>query len=316
VTALKLSRDRKVSPRGKAQPGGVRAGRYLATVSNSFGLPAGVSCPGKTAFCVSCYAKRIEAGYTTTADAMAHNLNLLVEAGTVQAMAELLAEMIDRYRVEADRRELTEYERMFRIHWDGDFFSIDYATAWAVVIHANPDVAFWAYTRSFVEPVNVVPVLAQLPNLALYLSVDDENAAAAAAVATEHDVLLAYCATDYRSASALAPQDRQTPVPCPENDGRLELMNDGVGACVLCGICPTARRDIMFSTSHRWDVTEVTIRQRTAIAAGTCGHLECDNDVVHDPGKRGAKPKYCSRSCQVAAYHDRQREQRTAAATA
>lgn len=223
-TGLILSHDRKVSPRGTFQPS---RNRWIAMIPNSFGLPARVTCPGATTFCESCYAM-------------------------------LLDEMLDRYHGEADRRNLTAAERIFRIHWDGDFYSLDYARAWASVIADYPDTQFWAYTRSFTDAVNVVPVLAGITNLTLYLSVDADNADAAHQVATEHDVMLAYCTADYQTGRALAAPGRQAPVPCPENDARkkIPLMTDGVGACVTCQLCPKARRDIMFATSHSEDAAQ------------------------------------------------------------
>jgi len=243
---LKLSHDRKVSPRGWYQRS---RDRWVATIPNSFGLPAGDSCPGKTEFCRSCYAESAEQS-SGVGDLVNHNLRLLLEAGTRDAMADLIAEMIDRYCRVADANGVTARDRIFRIHWDGDFFSVDYALAWADVIVANPTIAFWVYTRSFVDPVDVVPYLADIDNLALYLSADAWNIDRATVVTAEfEDVRLALCGVDYASARRLS--DRPSIV-CPENAERMPLMSeDGRGACVDCRLCPDARRDVIFSTSHR-----------------------------------------------------------------
>lgn len=265
-SGLLLTHDRKVSPRGTFQ---ASRNRWIPMVPNSFGLPAGISCPGKTTFCTACYAVSSERA-KGVADNMRHNLDLLLEAATVDGMADLLDEMLDRYRREADRLGLTGDERLFRIHWDGDFYSTDYASAWAQVIPDYPDIAFWCYTRSFTDPVNVVPILADLPNLALYLSVDADNATAAATVSTTHDVMVAYCTPDYQTGRALAATtapSRRGPTPCPENDARkkVPLMTDGVGACVTCQLCPKERRDIIFATTHSDDATQpVTITRRSS----------------------------------------------------
>lgn len=243
---LKLTKDRKVSPQGTHQTGAMD--RWNPSIHNSFGLPAGDSCPGKTPFCESCYAVISEQSKGVR-DAMQHNLRLLTEAGTVESMTHLLAEAVGRFTFEAMQKNLAPRDWVFRIHWDGDFFSEDYARAWAAVIEANSDVQFWAYTRSYVPPVNVVPILAGIPNLALYLSADEWNIERAKLVASEWpQVRLAICTVDYETGRKLA--DRKAIV-CPENNGRMPLMKDGRGACVDCRLCPDARADVIFSTSHR-----------------------------------------------------------------
>jgi hypothetical protein len=253
VNRLKLSADRKVSPRAWQQPGGVRPGRWIPTIRNSFGLPSGFSCPGRTPFCESCYASNSERSAGVLA-AMLHNARLLTEAETVTGMTGLLGEMIGRYEREADRVDLPASDRMFRIHWDGDFFSVDYAQAWANVIVRHPGVSFWTYTRSFTEDVNVVPVLYNIPNLSLYLSVDDWNSQRAFEILVDYsDVHLALCGVDYRTAQNLFfPQRPMNSVVCPENSGKMPLTSpQGRGACVDCRVCPDGRRDVVFSTSHR-----------------------------------------------------------------
>lgn len=264
---LLLSHDRKVSPRGTFQ---ASRNRWIPETPNSFGLPAGDSCPGRTSFCNACYAERSEKRMKGVGDNMRHNLDLLLAAGTVDAMAELLDEMLDRYHAEAERRNFDDRQRIFRIHWDGDFFSLDYARAWAQVLPSYPDVQFWCYTRSFTDPVNVVPILRQCSNLTVYLSVDADNFEAAHQVATaDPGVMLAYSSIDYATARAeLAHPDRAPLVPCPENDSRkkIPLMTDGVGACVTCGLCVTGRRDIGFATSHRENRSQpVAIRPRSSV---------------------------------------------------
>lgn len=307
---LKLSFDRKVSPTGTWQES--RA-RWIPTTPNSFGLPAGTSCPGMTSFCVSCYANRSEQS-AGVAELVDHNLTLLRAAGTVDAMIDLLDRMIWRYRQHADTAGHGPPERLFRIHWDGDFYSLDYAQAWATVIDANDDVQFWTYTRSFRAPVNVVPILAPLENLALYLSIDADNAEAAREVLAAHPrVLGALCGPDYRRARQLAPD--LGAVACPENTGRIPLMAKGSGACVTCRLCPDGRRSILFSTSHVEDTT-VPVKIRRPDAAPEpgvpeerpCLNPECSTIVTWTPGTtRGRRPDYCGRRCQTRARYLRDR---------
>lgn len=267
---LKLSRDRKVSPLGR--DGGERRrlnGKKMdrgkvATINNSFGLPSGTTCPGKTSFCKSCYATNSEVYFPNVGRAMRHNLamlNLFEARFGTPGLIELLDEAVSRYERQADFYEFDRSIRVFRIHWDGDFYSYPYAVAWAEVIRRHPNVTFWCYTRSFSPDMDIVPVLAPLENLTLYLSVDADNCRAAHEVLRrEPDVLVAACAVDYRTARELRNIARGSEpplasVPCPENARVIPLNNaDGVGACVTCGLCVRGNRDILFSTSHLEDV--------------------------------------------------------------
>lgn len=311
---LHLSQDRKVSPLGTFLPATDRwKARWLPTIPNSFGLPAGRTCPGATAFCGACYGRNAEK-YDATAALLAHNLRLLTEARTVPAMAGLLDEMVGRCVLELRRHGVPVHEWVFRIHWDGDFFSVDYAEAWRQVVHAHPEVTFWAYTRSFRPPVDVVPVLRKCSNLALYLSVDEHNAKDATTLHPEQPV--AWCAEDYRTARSLARSYRREAIVCPENAGRIPLMSEGRGACVECAVCPQARRDILFSTSHRED-RRAAVRQPKPTPTGSTQvgptsartlALVCDwchGEFSRPSNARGPKPRFCSRECQVAAYEAR-----------
>jgi hypothetical protein len=307
---LKLTYDRKVSPRGYYQKS---RNRWVAKIPNSFGLPAGDSCPGRTSFCDSCYGVGSEQSRGVR-DNMEHNLRLLKAASSVDAMAEFLIEMVDRYVALADHYEVSVKERIFRIHWDGDFFSEDYARAWAIAIRSFPQIAFWVYTRSFVPEVNVVPILNNIENLALYLSTDSENAELAHEMAVAYpDVHLALCAEDYRSGRELA-QGRRSLV-CPENDGRKELMDDGRGACVDCDICTRGRCDVIFSTSHREDVTAqllLPLGGSIGVKVGNCANPACGNAIMRRPG-RGAPQKWCQPSCRWVVYRQNKKVRERAA---
>lgn len=259
---LKLSSDRKVSPLVRKQ-----ASKDAPVIPNAFGLPAGVTCPGRTEFCSKCYAENLERAYTTTRNLLAGNLAALQAAGTVNGMAALLTDMVGRYvaafdkALAAGRVELEH--RVFRIHWDGDYYSADYAAAWAAVMRKFPTVQFWSYTRS----LEYVHVLAGIPNHALYVSVDEYNAHAAAVVLAAYpDVHAAYCATTHADASQLAAVvGRGRPAVCPENVGRLPLVvatsgrrtdtvavgEDSRGACVTCTLCVHGKRDVTFATSGK-----------------------------------------------------------------
>ena len=183
--ALIRSKDRKVtnavSPNGKTP-----------TIANSFGLPAGkaYSCPGATTVCEKvCYAGKLEKVYKGVRNILVSNYEQLVNASYLEMVA-LLNEMIGDFRKDCEKRNA---EKLFRIHWDGDFFSHDYAMAWKVAIVLNPDVQFWAYTRSDFA----VPILYDVENLALYFSTDSANRALGIRMKKQYGVKLAYLAKDF-----------------------------------------------------------------------------------------------------------------------
>ena len=151
---LTRSKDRKVtnavSPNGKTP-----------TIANSFGLPAGkaYSCPGATSVCEKiCYAGKLEKVYKGVKNILVSNYEQLVNADYA-TMVSLLDEMISEFVKDCEKRNA---QKLFRIHWDGDFFSVDYTKAWVSVIRKYSDVQFWVYTRSDFA----VPHIVGIKNLA------------------------------------------------------------------------------------------------------------------------------------------------------
>jgi hypothetical protein len=248
--SLRLSADRKSSPVIRS----TRAG-YTVRVRNAFGLPAGTSCPGKTPTCVRvCYANSIQRNHRAVDRVMQDNFAELLACGDdVERMRELLAGLIRDFR--ADLARFPHATRLFRIHWNGDFFSVPYAQAWREVIIGNPDVRFWAYTRSFTPDCDVVPVLVDVANLSLYLSVDRDNAELARAVIARHPgvriAAMAPTAADCRT--LLKSVDRPAGV-CPETTRKIPLVvgtGDAVGACEFCRLCVHGKADVGFSVLRR-----------------------------------------------------------------
>ena len=266
--ALRLSGDRKVSP--FMVRNGKRPSDAQVTVRNTFGLPAFVTCPGATPACKGiCYAARTEHQWAhAVAHTIGRNWELLQTAGDDEdAIVELLHGLIADFRADLAKvhRRGVPMEPLFRLHWDGDFYSLPYARAWRRVILAHPDVTFWTYTRSFAPPVNVVPVLAGLANLTLYLSVDQDNLPAAKRVLAAHpDVLVSTLSETPEDGERMLAQlgRRRAPV-CPEVIGKVPLINARAdrrrlpepgeaaeGACVACGMCIVGRADVRFPMTH------------------------------------------------------------------
>jgi hypothetical protein len=239
-TTLLRSKDRKVanavSPNGKQ-----------ALIANTFGLPAGrqFSCSSTTATCEKvCYAGKLEKLYKSVKAVLIKNWELLKDADH-QTMVNLLNGMISDFRKDCEKRNA---EKLFRIHWDGDFFSQQYTLAWREVIKANPDIHFWVYTRVATS----AQTLNGIENLSLYFSTDDDNIEVATILKQKHGVRLAYLADNFQLGQAKMKEITGKPgAKCPENAKRLPLISDEGSACVRCGLCVFNKADIVFSSSKK-----------------------------------------------------------------
>ena len=237
---LKRSNDRKVanavSPNGKTP-----------TIANTFGLPSGkaYSCPGETSVCSKvCYAGKLEKIYKGVRDTLLHNWNLLKDADH-DTMEELLMEMIEDFKKDCDKREAP---KLFRIHWDGDFFSDEYAFAWKHVVLNNPDVQFWVYTRV----ASAANMLKGIENLSLYFSADSENIKTAVNLKLNHGIRMAYLAQNFAVGQEKMKELISKPgAKCPENAKRIPLISTNGSACVSCGLCVHNKADIVFSASKK-----------------------------------------------------------------
>lgn len=239
-TRLIRSKDRKVTnmpmPSGKT-----------ARIANTFGLPSGreFSCPGATTVCETiCYAGKLEKIFKGVREVLLHNFDALKSADQA-GMAELIDEMITDFKADCEKHGAEKY---FRLHWDGDFFSEEYTQAWAEVIKRHEDVQFWAYTRS----AFAVPILQGIPNLGLYFSTDSDNVELAGELSREHGVKLAYLADNFQVGKAgMREITGKSGVPCPENNGKLQMISPKGSACITCKQCVFARNDILFSATKK-----------------------------------------------------------------
>ncbi len=175
-----------------------------------------------------------------------HNYGML-NGQSESRMKDLLSRMVAEYVNECDRKEVPLSERMFRIHWDGDFGvtsntenGTSYPRVWARVIEENPSVRFWLYTRM----PNAARYLhaARLRNLALYFSADNENIKMAQRLARQGIRLAMLSTTMVEGRRAIG-----SGVYCPENLGRLTMQ----GACVACGACIRGRSNIVFASKKK-----------------------------------------------------------------
>ena len=240
MTKLKRSNDRKVANL-------VTKNGKQAAIANTFGLPAGknYSCPGATSVCESvCYAGKLERLFPSVKTNLLHNWELLRNAD-IETMVSLLDEMIIDFKKDCDKKEAP---KLFRIHWDGDFFSDTYTYAWKTVINKHTDVQFWVYTRVY----SAVPILLDIPNLSLYFSTDDENKEIAKSLRDLHGTRLAYLAKNF----AVGKEDMKKMIgrpaaKCPENNKQIPLISQAGSACVSCRLCVYSKSDIIFSSSKK-----------------------------------------------------------------
>jgi len=240
MTKLLRSKDRKVAnlvtPNGKQ-----------ASIANTFGLPAGkaYSCPGATTVCESvCYAGKLEKVFPSVKKNLLHNWELLKNANH-DTMEALLEEMIVDFIKDCDKRNAL---KLFRIHWDGDFFNDTYTFAWKHVILNHPDIQFWVYTRVS----TAAEMLKDISNLSLYYSTDSENKAIGVNLKKEHGIRLAYLADTFAIGQAeLKEMIGKVGAKCPENLKAIPLISQQGSACVSCGLCVYSKSDIVFSAKKR-----------------------------------------------------------------
>lgn len=261
--ALRRSYDRKVTQLIRRQKS-----KDNVVIGNSFGLPAGLSCPGRTEFCRRCYAESLEKHKSAVGNLVARNWQVLQECGDdVEAIVTLLDAMIADFYEEwvkaAKTGRVTLEDLIFRIHWDGDFYSKAYAQAWVIVMRRFPAIRFWTYTRTF----DVVPILAPVKNLTLYLSIDRYNAEAAKPYLRYKRVHAAWCDDTQELAESVkvSISPRRVSVACPENVKRIPLViaqsgrrmeevpvgADAQGACSACRLCVDGVKDVSFAVKKK-----------------------------------------------------------------
>ena len=237
---LKRSNDRKVANL-------VTKNGKQAAIANTFGLPAGkeFSCPGATSICETvCYAGKLEKLFKGVKTNLMHNWDLLKDADGL-TMVMLLSEMIDEFVIDCEKKEAP---KLFRIHWDGDFFNDTYTNAWKFVIEQNPDIQFWVYTRV----KSAALILNNISNLSLYFSTDDENATIGEVLKKDYDVRLAYLGKTFAvTADKMKELTGKVGAKCPENNKQIPLISSNGSACVSCGLCVYGKADIRFSATKK-----------------------------------------------------------------
>jgi len=218
-----------------------------AAIANTFGLPAGkaYSCPGATSICESvCYAGKLEKLFPGVKTNLLHNWSLLKDADH-DTMVSLLSEMITDFIADCNKKNAP---KLFRIHWDGDFFNDTYTNAWKFVIENNPDIQFWVYTRV----KSAALILNGTANLSLYFSADADNVKTAVDLKINNGIRMAYLAKNFAIGQADVKEMIGKPAAkCPENNKQIPLISSAGSACVSCSLCVYSKSDIIFSATKK-----------------------------------------------------------------
>ena len=242
ITPMKLKRsnDRKVANL-------VTKSGKQAAIANTFGLPAGkaYSCPGATSICESvCYAGKLEKLFPGVKTNLLHNWELLRNAD-MDTMLILLDEMIVDFVADCDKKNAP---KLFRIHWDGDFFNDTYTYAWKAIIENHLDIQFWVYTRV----KSAALILKDISNLSLYYSTDNENKEIGHELKRDNGIRLAYLGKTFAATESTMKELTGKPgAKCPENAKKIPLISTNGSACVSCGLCVYGKADIRFSASKK-----------------------------------------------------------------
>ena len=240
MTQLKRSKDRKVANL-------VTKNGKQAAIANTFGLPAGkaFSCPGATRVCeMVCYAGKLERLFPAVKTNLLHNWELLRNADE-PTMVDLIENMIADFKKDCEKKDAP---KLFRIHWDGDFFNDTYTRAWQYVILTNTAVQFWVYTRV----ASAALMLKGIDNLSLYFSADSENVKTAVDLKVNSGIRMAYLAKNFATGKAEIKEMIGKPAAkCPENNKQIPLISTNGSACVSCSLCVYSKSDIIFSSSKK-----------------------------------------------------------------
>ena len=157
----------------------------------------------------------------------------------------LINEMILEFKEDCNKRNA---KKLFRIHWDGDFFSDEYAYAWKAVIEKHTDVQFWVYTRV----PSAALILNNIDNLSLYFSTDKDNRDEAVQLNSGEGIRLAYLADTFAMGQAdMKAMIGKVGAKCPENKKAIPLISTNGSACVSCSLCVYSKADIVFSATKK-----------------------------------------------------------------
>jgi hypothetical protein len=145
------------------RPGNTKLGPLV----HQWSIPSGLQhiCVGATALCLAlCYAMRQHYCRSTVKNAMEVNYDLSLRLDFAIPMGKWIRSV---------------FARVVRVHASGEFYDVDYVQKWIEISTRNPNVMFYAYTRSWRSKA-LLPALKELarqPNFLLWFSCDKESGA-------------------------------------------------------------------------------------------------------------------------------------------
>lgn len=144
----------------KFSQGNAKLGKRIFTVS----LPAGYACP----FAHNCLSKaniatgKIEDGPNTTFRCFSASQEVVYKNTQKQRWYnfELLRKLDKEGMVNLIQNSLPINAKVIRLHVSGDFFSPNYFISWLEIAKQNPDMLFYAYTKSlkyWIDNIDKIP---------------------------------------------------------------------------------------------------------------------------------------------------------------
>lgn len=158
-------------------------GTFASPKPNAFSLIQIRDCPGHTPVCSeACYVHGLEKHAPAVHKAYRRN-SASIRLALTQDWKPVVRAFAD--WINANCKE-------FRWHVSGDIFSQEYARFIAEVCYCAQGVQFWTYTRSFWW----LSTLAEIPNLVVNLSADQDNYKRAVEAAEYYSMRLCYLTRD------------------------------------------------------------------------------------------------------------------------
>ncbi len=147
-------------------------------------IPPGVSCPGATYLCSKyCYVKKGEKQYGGYYGSMRRNRYYSEQPDFEDKMVALINR---------------KFQKWFRIHESGDFYSQKYLEKWINIARRCPDTKFLAFTKAYHFKDGSVPVYKDVPsNLLIRFSTDASSTPEAIAFKNSNNMPETFCG--YRS---------------------------------------------------------------------------------------------------------------------
>jgi hypothetical protein len=243
---LSLSADTKTSPAVRRRP------TKMDAVPNAFGTTPGRdgTCgPAATDQCAAfCYVGhkpgRKARRYAAVEALLARNADIVRELATPDGWERLADEQTAMVR-ESHRRQVRAGVRdpLFRWHWSGEILNEWHARAIARTCRATPEVAHWIYSRNLWVLAEIVGI----DNLRVLVSADDDNLAAATAMAQLYGLQVAF-AGDRDVAESIG--ERVLTCPAARRGNVVDTRVSPTGTAGICSACRACVDTVARPTIH------------------------------------------------------------------